>query len=93
MSEAALIWDELKERGVVKWDAGAAEHGGELSRKPCLEELIPELIDFAHYLLTHRNQVAKAKLYLRECISTGSRDAAIAALNILETGNADGETF
>ena len=32
MSEAILIWDELKARGVVKWDAGIAEHGGELSR-------------------------------------------------------------
>lgn len=93
MSEAILIWDELKARGVVKWDAGIAEHGGELSRKPCLEEAIPELIDLVHYMMTHRNQVARAQMYLRECISTGRRDAAIAALNILETGNAEGETF
>jgi hypothetical protein len=93
MSGAALIWDELKERGIEKWEAGIKEHGGELSQKPCLEESIFELIDFAHYLLTHRNQIAMAKIYLRECVATGSRDSAIAALNILETGNAKGERF
>ena len=92
MSIADLVWNEAREYGVAKWNAGQAKHGGDLTRKPCLKEAIDEAVDQVAYLFVLRNQVELAKLHLAEALATGNREAIEAALNILNTGNADGET-
>lgn len=93
MSIADLVWNEAREYGVKKWSAGQAKHGGDLTRKPCLKEAIDEAVDMVSYLFVLRNQIEVAKLHLAEALATGSREAIEAALNILNTGNVDGETF
>ena len=93
MSMADLVWNEARECGIKKWNAGQLEHGGDLTRKPVLKEAVDEALDLISYLFVLRNQVELAKLHLAEALATGSKEAIEAALNILNTGNADGETF
>jgi len=93
LSMADLVWNEAREYGVKKWTAGQAKHGGDLTRKPCLKEAIDEAVDMIAYLFVLRNQIEVAKLHLAGALATGDRNSIEAALNILSTGNVDGETF
>lgn len=88
---ADLVWNEAREYGIGKWKRGQERHGGDLTRKPCLKEAIDEAVDQVAYLFVLRNQIEVAKAYIAEGIATGSKEALESALNILTTGNADGE--
>lgn len=83
-----------------KYDAGHAEHGGQLWRKPGMErQLVAEALDFVCYVDVLAEQKADVVDLLRRALPAISRsgvgqaawDFVNAALNILETGNAQGE--
>ena len=65
MSNGTLVWNEARDRGLEKWQRGQLEHGGDLYRKPTLDEAIDEAIDLIPYLLIHRSHVRIAILHLK----------------------------
>lgn len=96
MSNGTLVWNEARDRGLDKWKAGEREHGGDLYRKPTLEEAIDEAIDLIPYLMVHRGHVNRALMYLKgidlRAVPPAVGDSIVAAVNLLELGNAEGES-
>ena len=96
MSNGTLVWNEARDRGLEKWQRGQLEHGGDLYRKPTLDEAIDEAIDLIPYLLVHRSHVRIAILHLKaidlRALPPEAGDAILAAVNLLEHGNVEGET-
>jgi hypothetical protein len=90
IGDAEAIWNEARSRGLAKWRKGQLEHGGDLTRKPVLEEAIAEAVDQMAYLLVLKRQVTFARLLLADALATGSRDSVQQAANLLEFGNPEG---
>lgn len=75
-----------------KWNTGQEEHGGELQRKPGMEKhMLAEALDFVAYAYVAVDQKELTAALLRDAIRRHSWDCVQAALNVLETGNAEGE--
>jgi hypothetical protein len=95
MQHAAFMETEMVRGMRRKYEAGQAEHGGKLWRKPMLAHMFAEIIDLANYYLTHLSQVTRTKVLLDQAIET--RDSAYRlkllwkARNMLIHGNEDGE--
>ena len=96
MSNGTLVWNEARDRGLEKWQRGQLEHGGDLYRKPTLDEAIDEAIDLIPYLLIHRSHVRIAILHLKaidlRTLPPAAGDAILASIHLLELGNVEGET-
>lgn len=97
MSNGTLVWNEARDRGLAKWQRGALEHGGDLYRKATLEEAIDEALDLIPYLMVHRGHVNIALVHLKSIdlrdLPPAAGDAILAAINLLEFGNAEGENI
>lgn len=98
MSGGVLVWNELRARGIEKWEKGQKEHGGNLLRKPVLAEALSEMLDGAAYLLVLEKQHARALLNLdmllglsNEDISSDARRIVQNAANLLRFGNEQGD--
>ena len=98
MSGGVLVWNELRARGIEKWNRGQLEHGGNLMRKPVLAEALSEMIDGAAYLLVLEKQHARALLNLdmllglnEEDISAEARRIVQNAAYLLRFGNEQGD--
>lgn len=96
MSNGTLVWNEARDRGLEKWQRGQLEHGGDLYRKPTLDEALDEALDLIPYLFIHRAHVHRAVAQLKaidlRSLPPAAGDAILAAVNLLEAGNAEGET-
>lgn len=96
MPNGTLVWNEARDRGLEKWERGQLEHGGDLYRKPTLDEAIDEAIDLIPYLFIHRAHVRCAAQHLKGIdlrgLPPGDALAIVSAVNLLEAGNAEGET-
>lgn len=96
MPNGTLVWNEARDRGLEKWERGQLEHGGDLYRKPTLDEAIDEALDLIPYLFIHRAHKQRAVAHLREIdlrtVPPAAADNILAAVNLLERGNVEGET-
>lgn len=96
MPNGTLVWNEARDRGLEKWERGQREHGGDLYRKPTLDEAIDEAIDLIPYLFIHRAHVRRALVHLKaielRLLPPAVGDAILAAINLIERGNVEGET-
>lgn len=92
--QAEEIAEAAARRISSKFVAGQAEHGGNLFRKPVVEEAIHEAVDLFTYLFVLERQQQQALSLLDDWLSFHDcppREIA-EARNILATGNAEGET-
>lgn len=85
-------------RMMAKYEAGQKEHGGKLWRKTTLIPMEEEIIDFAVYYFTHKMQMLKLFSLLNELLydldegdTVSASQSAMMALNLLTTGNEEGE--
>jgi hypothetical protein len=93
IDQAEMIWGEARTLGVAKWNRGQVEHGGDLTRKPVLDEAVNEALDQVSYLLVLRRQVVMAKLLLSDALSTGDMGSVRSALHLLQFGNAEAQVY
>ena len=90
LDHALAVADNLSTRLVNKYLDGQREHGGRLWRKPVLAFAIEEIIDLPVYMLTLEEQLADVRRLLGLAMVGGNMTYVRQALDILETGNADG---
>jgi len=90
------IINEFSTLAKKKYNKGQKEHGGKLWRKPVVNEVMSEAIDFIIYVSTMLKQIETAKTYLKEFLDEGiqinsSSDKVLYAFNTLEYGNPEGK--
>jgi len=91
------VLERFRSRASAKYDAGQAEHGGRLWRKPVLHMLRDEISDLPFYydVLEEQQQVVLDHLFSARLTiprDTPGWEHIKAAMNVLEFGNAEGRS-
>lgn len=90
-SHARQIAEDAADAIVEKYLDGQKRHGGELWKKPTIDEAIAEAVDQFTYLHVLREQLARAVFLLDTAIDRYALPAeVVAARNVLRHGNEEG---
>jgi len=95
MGHAEMLGAWFGKEIAKKYRAGQLEHGGDVTRKPCLRHLQEEVSDMAVYLAVVQEQWARVDklLEIAQTCSVEDRYKYITkARNIISHGNSDGIT-